>query len=100
MALPTNVEPTLPRQQTPEAGHPLGHQERLQAALDQKPNRWAARSFLALPLAGMAMVLLIGCVGRPDASSHKRVNQGGPSALHHLNRGRVGTHTGNDDHPD
>jgi hypothetical protein len=97
MALPAIVEPILSGHQTPQSGHPLGHQERLQQALDQRPNRSASRTLLALPLAGMVTVLLIGCVGRPDASKHKRLDQGDSSALHHLNRGRVGPHEGNED---
>jgi hypothetical protein len=46
---------------------------------------------LALPLAGLMALALVGCVGRRVSPSHRTIQEGGSSALHNLNRGRIGT---------
>jgi hypothetical protein len=49
----------------------------------------------------MITLLLIGCVGhhQPNSGS-KRLQPRGSSALHNLNRGRIGAHPSTDQHHD
>lgn len=59
-----------------------------------------AQRLLALPLAGLMVLLLVGCVGRQASTSQKKLKEGGSPAVHNLNRGRIGAHQSSDDHHD
>lgn len=59
-----------------------------------------AQRLLALPLAGLMVVHLVGCVGRQASTSQKKLKERDSPAVHNLNRGRIGAHQRSDDHPD
>lgn len=65
----------------------------------QSPS-WRGHRRLALPLAGLMALLLVGCVGRRASPSHRTIKEGGSPALHNLNRGRIGARQKLDEHHD
>jgi hypothetical protein len=80
---------------------PRGHQLEVEQMPRQRYHQRLARRLVCLPLAGLITLLLIGCVGRPQPNSgSKRLQPRGSSALHNLNRGRIGAHPSTDQHHD
>jgi len=75
------------------ARSPWGRDQGAKQRRHQRPNqRRRARNLLCLPLAGLITLLLVGCVGRQPSSSSQWLKPRGSSALHNLNRGRIGAH--------
>lgn len=80
---------------------PWGHQLQAEQGPRQRSHKRLARRLVCLPLAGLITLLLIGCVGRHQPNSgSKRLQPRGSSALHNLNRGRIGAHPSTDKHHD
>ena len=95
MELPTIVERSS--RQHPQS--PWGRNRVLERERDLRPSQGIRRRLLCLPLAGLIMLVLVGCVSRQASSNRKTLRHSDSTTSHNLNRGRVRAHhRNNEDH--